>query len=490
MVFSSLTFLYLFLPLALAAVFAVPAKWRNAVLLAESLVFYAWGAPRFVFALVAGCGVDYALARAIHRLRPPGAEPPAGRPPPAARLALWAGVALNLGVLCLFKYGNAALGPLNRLLSAAGMSEVARIALPLGLSFVVFQKISYLVDVYRGVVRPADTFRDYLLYILLFPQLVIGPIIRYHDIADQIRSRTSCSEDFLAGLWRFAVGLARKMLVATPLSAVADAAFANAASLSAPEAWVGLYAYTLQIFFDFAGYSDMAIGLGRMLGFRFLENFDSPYLSRDMAEFWRRWHISLGNFMKEYLYIPLGGNRVSLPRFLLNGWIVFLLSGLWHGETWNFLVWGAWHGLWISAANLRRALDKRRGAVRKPGRLVFVRIAATFALVMLGWVFFRSADLSSALAYFRALVRMGAGTGMAHVAVSPQALAALAAGTFLAFAPAWLPRLSLLEWTVADDAPRAARRVWLRAFATALLIALSTLPLLLGGFSPFIYNRF
>ncbi len=476
MLFSSLTFLCLFLPLALAAVFAAPPRWRNAVLLAESLLFYAWGAPKFVFALVAGCVVDYMLARAILRSR--------------SRLALWAGIALNLGVLCLFKYGDAALGPLNRLFGAAGLPALARIALPLGLSFVTFQKISYLVDVYRGTVRPASTFRDYLLYILLFPQLVIGPIIRYHDIADQIRSRTVRSEGFLSGLWRFSVGLARKMLLANPLSAVADQAFASAASLSAPEAWIGLYAYTLQIFFDFAGYSDMAIGLGRMLGFRFLENFDAPYLSRDMAEFWRRWHISLGNFMKEYLYIPLGGNRVSLPRFVLNGWIVFLLSGLWHGETWNFLVWGAWHGLWISVASVPRILAKRRGVAPGPDRHAFLRIAATFLLVMLGWVFFRSATLPAALAYFRALVPAHAAAGMAHVAVSPQSLAALLAGTFLAFAPAWLPRLSFLEWEVPDAAPHASRLVLLRSFATAALIALSSLPLLLSGFSPFIYNRF
>ena len=468
MSFSSLSFVYLFLPLALGAVFAAPKGWRNGVLLVESLLFFAWGEPRFLLPLVGGCLFDYVVAR--HICRDGG----------GALCAV--GVAANVLALGYFKYAGFAIGGVNAVLSAAGLDfalPAVKVALPLGISFFTFQKISYLVDVRRGVVAPAPNFGRYLLYIALFPQLTMGPIIRYHEIADQLGDRSVSTEDFLQGLWRFALGLARKTLVAGPLAGVSAAAFNvtdGGGGLGTASAWIGIYAYTLQIYFDFAGYCDMAVGIGRMLGFRFPENFDAPYIARDMGEFWRRWHITLGAFMKEYLYIPLGGNRCSRARSLLNNWIVFLVSGIWHGASWNFIVWGAWHGIWIVAAKL----------FHRPARIA--GRAWTFLMVMFGWVFFAAEDFRSAAAYFRSLAGCG-GTGASILAeLTPQALCAMAAGTVLSFLPAVVPKLGIADWRIGDDGGNAA--IWSRTIVTALLLLLATLPLLTSGFSPFIYNRF
>ena len=473
MSFSSLSFVYLFLPLALGAVFIVPKGWRNGVLLVESLLFFAWGEPKFLLPLVGGCLFDYVIARKIRRYAD-GAQRASG--------ALCAvGVAANILALGYFKYAGFAIGGVNAACVALGLDFAlpeVKVALPLGISFFTFQKISYLMDVRRGVVTPAPNFGRYLLYIMLFPQLTMGPIIRYHEIADQFGHRQISAEDFLQGLWRFALGLARKTLVAGPLAGLSSAAFRatdGGAGLGVASAWIGLYAYTLQIYFDFAGYCDMAVGLGRMLGFRFPENFDAPYIARDMAEFWRRWHITLGAFMKEYLYIPLGGNRCSKARSLLNNWIVFLVSGIWHGASWNFVVWGAWHGIWIVFAKLFR-----------PGRARFAGAAWTFLMVMFGWVFFAAADFQSASLYFRSLVGGGGPSLLGEL--TPQATCALAVGTLLSFLPAFLPKAGIADWRTAPDSRAAS--VWARTIATALLILLATLPLLTSGFSPFIYNRF
>jgi alginate O-acetyltransferase complex protein AlgI len=483
--FASLTFLLFFLPPVLVTVFSVPRDWRNSVLLWASLLFFAWGAPKFVLPLVAGCLFDHILVRSYR----------GGGTPADARHDNWLcgiGVAANILALGWFKYAGFAIDQANAALAAAGFSvalPVVRVALPLGISFFTFQKISYLVDVRRGAAAPAPTFRRYLLYIMLFPQLVMGPIIRYREIADQFGERSVSAEDFLQGLWRFAVGLARKMLLAGPLGSLSAAAFAvtdGGGLLPAPSAWLGLYAYTLQIYFDFAGYCDMAVGIGRMLGFRFPENFDAPYISRDMGEFWRRWHITLGAFMREYLYIPLGGNRCSRGRSFLNHWIVFLVSGIWHGASWNFVAWGAWHGLWIV---LGKAF--RRGGAARDGRWCLADIPTalwTFLMVMLGWVFFASAGFGGAAAFLRSLAGCGGAGAAALPPPTPQAVAALAVGTVLSFLPAVFPKLGLAEWRTGPGAPAAA--VWARTVATALLLVLASLPLLTSGFAPFIYNRF
>lgn len=479
MVFSSLTFLYLFLPLTLAAYTLAPARARNGVALAASLLFFAWGAPRFVFLLVAGCLMDYVIGNRLA----PGAAGAVAR-----RRWLGLGLAVNLALLLYFKYANFGLEQLNALLALAGRGPLVwtRVALPIGISFFTFQKISYLMDVFRGTARPAANFGRYLLFIALFPQLIAGPIVRYHDVAAQLESRRTDAENRLAGAWRLALGLAKKCLLANPLALLADQAFGAApGTLGTGAAWAGLYAYALQIYFDFSGYSDMALGLGRLMGFHFLENFDFPYISRGIGEFWRRWHISLGNFMREYLYIPLGGNRVAPARRAFNLWLVFLLSGFWHGAAWNFVIWGAWHGLWIV---VEKRLAGRRGARTRPAVLA---VPATFLLVLIGWVFFRAENLAAAGAYFRAL----AGLATAPAA-PPPALAdlrtatAMILGTGLSFAPLFTRRVPSHDWTVADGTPGAACRIILRTAATLALIGLSTLPLLLGGFNPFIYFRF
>ena len=483
--FASLTFVHLFLPTVLLLVFAAPRAWRDSVLLWASLAFFTWGAPRFVLPFVAGCLLDHLLVRGYHL----GGGPADDR---RSRLLCGAGVAANVLALGYFKYAGFAVAQAGAALEAAGLHvalPAVRVALPLGISFFTFQKISYLVDVRRGAAAPAPTFRRYLLYIALFPQLTMGPIIRYRDIAGQFGERAVPAEDFLQGLWRFALGLARKTLVAGPLAGLSAGAFGvtdRGGLLSAPAAWLGLYAYTMQIYFDFAGYSDMAVGIGRMLGFRFPENFDAPYVSRDMGEFWRRWHITLGAFMREYLYIPLGGNRRSRGRSLLNNWIVFLVSGIWHGASWNFVAWGAWHGLWIVFAKLFR-----RGRARSGARWRAMDIPSTlwtFLMAMLGWVCFASADFHGVAVFLRSLAGCGGAGAATLPPPSPQAVAALAVGTALSFLPAVLPKLGIAEWRVAPRAPAAA--VWTRTIATAFLLLLATLPLLTSGFAPFIYNRF
>ena len=499
MVFSSLIFLYLFLPFTLAATFLAPARLRNAVLLTASLFFFAWGAPRFVFVLVAGCLVDWLLSLSIAN------EAKAFRqasPSPVAKRLLAVGVGINLLLLGYFKYANFAVDQINALLSLFGLGALAwtKVALPIGISFFTFQKISYLVDVFRGTVRPASSFSRYLLYVSLFPQLIAGPIVRYHDVADQIDQRRTTAEDFLAGLWRFSIGLARKTLIANQMASVADATFqasATGAPLTTGAAWFGLFAYSLQIYFDFAGYSDMAIGLGRMFGFRFLENFNAPYIAKDMAEFWRRWHISLGNFMKEYLYIPLGGNRVSFRRCLFNNWIVFLLSGLWHGASWNFAIWGAWHGFWICVSKWNRLKGKAERA-KPTGPRAIPSVLVTFFLVMLGWSFFRAETLGDAIRYlgiaFGGAFPPGANAVTVPSLVTPHVLLAMVVGGCLSFGAAIFPRLALLNWDIPRDQNETAVRrsvsIYLRTACALLLIVLSTLPLLRGGFNPFIYFRF
>ncbi|MBT3192709.1 MAG: MBOAT family protein, partial [Verrucomicrobia bacterium] len=387
MVFSSLVFLCIFLPLTLAVYYAVPARWRNSVALAASLFFYAWGAPRFILILVASSIVDYVASRHLA--------------PDAKRGAAWRHgilsltIATNLSAFLYFKYMNFFVEQVNRALGCTGHAGITwqEVLLPIGISFFTFQKLSYLIDVYRGNARPARSLPDYLLYVSLFPQLIAGPIVRYHDVALQLESRTYRAERFLEGVWRFCFGLGRKVLIANVLGGIADKAFdPEVATLTPQVAWLGALCYSFQIYFDFSGYSDMAIGLGKMLGLDFLENFNFPYVSASFSEFWRRWHISLSNWMREYLYIPLGGNRVPAWRKSFNLWFVFLISGFWHGASWNFVLWGAYHGTFLSLDKL----VERRGWPR-PHRIVAV--PATFLLVTIGWVFFRTETLAEAVRF-------------------------------------------------------------------------------------------
>jgi alginate O-acetyltransferase complex protein AlgI len=397
MVFSSPIFVFLFLPLTGLLYFLAPRAARNALLLAASLVFYAWGEQLFVFVMLASVALNWLFGLALEKFRGPG----------AARLVVAGAVAVNIGLLGFYKYSGFFVAQFNALTARGGWPAVNFDAphLPLGISFFTFHALSYVIDVYR---RDAEAQRnpvDFALYIAFFPQLIAGPIIRYHDICDQLRGRKERFDLAVSGVERMIAGFGKKMILANPLGEVADRIFALPhEQLGAGVAWLGIAAYTLQIYLDFSGYSDMAIGLARVFGFKFLENFDYPYRSRSVQEFWRRWHISLSNWLRDYLYIPLGGNRAPEWRVWLNLVLVFLICGFWHGAAWTFVIWGALHGFFLvlERAGLARALDRAPAAV---GRLY------TMAVVVLAWVFFRASDPGAAVAYFGALLGRGGGEG-------------------------------------------------------------------------------
>ena len=387
MVFSSAVFLLYFLPAFLLTYYAVSRPFKNLVILVFSIFFYAWGAPKFIFVILATTFLDFHLVKWMSQssseLR--------------RKTLLTISVSINLGLLVYFKYCNFFIENLNAVLFVAGANALPlmKLVLPIGISFYTFETITYVVDVYRKVHAPLDKFWNYQTYIILFPKLIAGPIIRYHEIADQItdRSANETIDNRLTGLYRFIIGLAKKVIIANHLGQQADLIFgSDYHSLGSFTAWIGILAYTFQIYFDFSGYSDMAIGIGKMIGFRFPENFNNPYISQSITEFWRRWHITLGAWMRNYLYIPLGGNRVSNQRLYLNLWIVFLVSGLWHGASWNFVIWGAFHGTFL-------ALE--RGFLLKVyshiGR--FFRTFLTFLIVVIGWVFFRVEKFPDAILY-------------------------------------------------------------------------------------------
>lgn len=389
MVFSSTLFLLYFLPIFLVVYNLVPKKLKNYVILVASLFFYAWGAPKFIFVVILSIITTFYLVRTINN----------SSDQKKRNILLFVGVFLNLGLLAYFKYANFFVENVNFFVTKMGYEPVKwlEVALPIGISFFTFQTITYILDVYRKVHSPLRKLTDYMLYILAFPQMIAGPIVRFNTIADQIIKRDEVIDDKLAGFYRFSIGLAKKVLIANVMAAQADQIFnGNILDLSTPNAWLGMVAYTFQIYFDFAGYSDMAIGLGKMMGFTFPENFDMPYTSRSITEFWRRWHMTLGGFMKDYLYVPLGGNRVTKRRMYFNLWVVFLISGLWHGASWNFVIWGAYHGLFLVLDKmfLLKVLNKIGG---------FFSTIFTFIVVMIGWVLFRSETLEFALQYIRKL---------------------------------------------------------------------------------------
>jgi alginate O-acetyltransferase complex protein AlgI len=385
MIFSSVTFLVYFLPIFLVIYFLSPKKFKNLVLLISSILFYSWGAPKFIFVILGTTTLDFYLVKLLYN----------SVSEKRRKLFLILSLCLNLGLLFYFKYCNFFIDNLNSLLSGFGVNEIIwiKIILPIGISFYTFESLTYVVDVYRRIHKPLDNFLQYQMYIIMFPKLIAGPIIRYHEIHDQIadRSINDTVDSKLTGFYRFCLGLAKKVLIANTMAFKADEIFSMPADdLTSGIAWVGMLAYTFQIYFDFSGYSDMAIGLGKMLGFKFPENFDNPYTSKSITEFWRRWHITLGSWMKNYLYIPLGGNKVnSNARLYLNLCIVFLISGFWHGAAWTFIFWGAYHGIWLV---LERIFLLK--FYSKIGKLLSTIIC--FILISIGWVFFRSETITSA----------------------------------------------------------------------------------------------
>ncbi len=476
MLFSSTIFLFAFLPLVLLAYLVMPrTAARNGLLLCASLFFYAWGETLYLGVLIGSIALNYGFGLWVAATRSGGRGP----------LPLAAAVASNLLILAGFKYANFFAGNLDALGALLGWPpiDLAPVHLPIGISFFTFQAITYVVDVHRGVTPAQRSPLRLALYIALFPQLIAGPIVRYGQVARQLDERDPDVEDRAEGIRRFAVGLIKKVLVANTLAVPADAIFALApGDLEPAVAWFGLLCYALQIYFDFAGYSDMAIGLGRYFGFRFPENFDWPYLARSVREFWRRWHLSLSAFFRDYLYVPLGGNRRGRTRTHLNLLVVFFLCGLWHGASWNFVIWGLLHGALLVAE--RTAFGDWIARLPRPLAQGYVLLS-----VMLAWVFFRAEDLSKALDYMNALF------GLAEPARGHHPLA-LYANTKVVFtlSIAVLCALPMTQRTIsrissAIDAPAPALRA-LRLVALHLFVALAGMSLAAGTHNPFIYFRF
>ncbi len=477
MVFSSIEFLIFFLPASIGLYFAVPRGARNAVLLLASFVFYLWGSGALVLVLVLSIVLNHAFGAVVARARASGD----GR---LRAIGIAGAVISNVAILGYFKYANFIVDQFNDVGAMAGLGTIAwdGVILPIGISFYTFQAMSYVFDVARGTAQPARRFLDFALYVTMFPQLVAGPIVRYATIAGELVERRTRFDDFAEGAQRFALGLVKKVVVADSVAPIADAAFATSGGdLTFSGAWIGLVAYTIQIYFDFSGYSDMAIGLGRVLGFHFPENFDRPYSAHSITEFWRRWHMSLSSWFRDYLYIPLGGNRGGALRTYANLWIVFLVTGLWHGAAWTFVLWGAWHGFLLV---VERATGWRERTVTSLPAVMGVR-ALTLLLVMAGWVVFRAPDLGSALGYYAALATpdfIGLPDEVAraatHRATTVLALAALVFALPRAFR---MPDLLLRE-----GIPGVASRV--AVVGAGYLYALTLV--IAGAFTSFIYFQF
>lgn len=467
MVFSSVTFLFYFLPLFFATYFYAPGiKSKNTVALLFSIIFYAWGEPFFIFALLLLIALNGWAAIRIDAAQ--------GNP---RRRRLIAAITGNLAVLFIFKYAVFFLANVGELLAPYGVHVTQpRIALPLGISFFTFHCLSYLIDVYRRQFPAIRDFRTIALYIMFFPQLVAGPIVRYKTIARQLQYRRHTIGRASAGAHIFIIGLAQKVLIADQLGALCEAIFERTPSPHFVESWLGLFAYTIQIYFDFCGYSNMAVGLGLILGFTLPRNFRLPYASLSITEFWRRWHISLSSWLRDYLYIPLGGSRGSTAETYRNLIVVFLLCGLWHGASWNFVLWGVWHGSFLI---FERTILGRYLLQTPPA----FRWTYTMLVVMGGWVLFRSSDLSIAAAYYKGLVGLN-GWYMPDfeflAELKPICILALLVGLPLAVLPRWFDWPKRLRKLVQPVEP---------------LIAMSLLALTMvwvgaSTYSPFLYFRF
>jgi alginate O-acetyltransferase complex protein AlgI len=478
--FTEPTFLFLFLPILLALYFAtfsrVHGAYGNWLLLVASVIFYAKGGGAFTWLMLGSITFNYWMAIAVDR----------GRDSGRAKPILAAAVAVNLIVLGVFKYANFFADNVSTLFLVLGLHPlvVPRVLLPIGISFFTFHAISYVVDVYRRDATAQKSPVHAALYLLLFPQLIAGPIIRYRDLADQLAERVVTLDGFACGVRRFIIGLAKKVLIANVVAGPADAIFGLPFDqLSAGHAWLGIICYTLQIYFDFSGYSDMAIGLGRMFGFTFPENFRWPYIADSVQDFWRRWHISLSTWFRDYLYVPLGGNRVSPARTYVNLVTVFFLCGLWHGASWNFVIWGLFHGTFLV---IERLVSRRRVRAREAGTPVrqLALHAYTLIVVMAGWVFFRAETLPGAIAYLRALAGLSLAMPTPFTVqwyLTPELWLALAAGV-IGSVP-WIPALAR------DREPS-----WTFGLAsTAALVALlaaCVMQMAARTYNPFIYFRF
>ena len=474
MVFSSSLFLFFFLPAFLLGYLLLPKCFKNSWILLASIGFYYWGAPLFIYLLVSATIIDFFLINEIHKAINPKRK----------KFFLFASLTLNLGLLAYFKYANFFVENVDVILHSLGFDSVSwtKIALPIGISFYTFETLTYAIDVYRGVHAPLKRIHHYLLYIVCFPKLFAGPIVRFNFIADQIPNRNETVDNQIFGFYRFSIGLAKKVLIANAMGEYASATlYAPINQLDTITAWLGILAYTFQIYFDFSGYSDMAIGIGKIIGFNFPENFDNPYNSRSITEFWRRWHITLGDWMKNYLYIPLGGNKVdTATRLYFNLILVFLLSGLWHGASWNFIIWGAFHGffLMLDRMFLKKVLDK----IGTIPSVIF-----TFLVVMIGWVFFSIEGLSDALNYIQLLFSFKGDFNL------PTLSSEFYVTLFLAILFSFIGLSGIgkkIQTLVYKELNYSIPQSILVLFIGVLLYGISASYITATGFNPFIYFRF
>ena len=388
MVFSSLLFLFRFLPAVLILYYIAPRKLRNVILLLFSLFFYAWGEPKYVFLMLFTITMDFCIGKGIDKAKKEGNQKKAKR-------FLMTSILVDLSILGFFKYADFLIGTVNTL-TGAGIPLLG-IPLPIGISFFTFQTMSYTIDVYKGSTEVQKNWIKYGTYVSMFPQLIAGPIVQYKTIAEQMEHRKENTSDFSEGIHRFMIGLGKKVLIANNIGALWDAiAVLPVDGLAAGTAWLGALAYTFQIYFDFSGYSDMAIGLGKMFGFHFLENFNYPYISKSITEFWRRWHISLSSWFKEYVYIPLGGNRCKIAKQIRNILVVWMLTGIWHGANWNYVLWGCYYGalLLIEKLVLKKVLNRLPGIIQRIYTMFFV---------VIGWFIFKCEDMAYGISYLKAM---------------------------------------------------------------------------------------
>ena len=468
MVFSSLSFIYAFFPLTVLLYYICRNRvWRNCVLLVASLLFYAWGEPKFVLVMVLSAAVAYVCGLVIAGCDAKGR---AG----AKKAALWFCAAVLLGLLFVFKYLGLFAETLNVLVGGGiGLREIA---LPIGISFYTFQILSYVIDLYRGKVAVQKNFFWLLLYVCFFPQLIAGPIVRYETVEREMRVRKENWSEFVAGLERFMFGLAKKVLLANTLARLADGVFAaEAGEAGTLLVWAAALAYTFQIYFDFSGYSDMAIGIGRMFGFHFLENFNYPYMATSVTDFWRRWHISLSSWFRDYVYIPLGGNRVGRARHIFNLMAVWALTGFWHGAEWSFLIWGLYYGviLILEKYLLSGVLEKL------PAALKWVY---SFLLVVVGWVIFYNQDMAEVLNILKTMFVWTAGAPIGVISADTAMLSG-----FVALPVAAVCSFPLFRKFIES---KGAALTLLRELLCGVLFMLCTMFLVSSGYNPFIYFRF
>lgn len=466
MLFSSATFLYFFLPVVTAAYYIFRNRaWRNAVLLVFSLLFYSWGEPKYILLMIASTLIAYLCGLAIDRYR--------DRKKLKKAFMLIA-IIMLLGSLVVFKYLNLITDTISSL-SGAELS-VREIALPIGISFYTFQILSYIIDLYRGSVRVQKNYFYFALYVSFFPQLIAGPIVRYSTVEEEIRNREESWDDAIYGLRRFIIGLAKKVLIANSAAAVSDYIYSLSSGVGTGALWLAAVCYTLQIYFDFSGYSDMAIGLGRIFGFHFLENFNYPYIAKSVTDFWRRWHISLSSWFRDYVYIPLGGNRVKKSRWILNILIVWGLTGLWHGASWNFVAWGLYYAvlLIIEKLFLSKILN------RLPGILQWIY---TMFIVVVGWVLFNITDFAQLASVLSTMFSASETNWTALYAGNAQI------SKYLLF----LPLAVLFSFPVAKKIKisnnSAVEAVFVNGFYL-VLIAVCIMFIISSSYNPFIYFRF